>query len=85
MGTRAPDLTDLLITPVQRPPRYLLMLKELLKRTQESHPDYNNLTTAVQKMERTNQVINERKKRFEMMKKVQEAVVGNPIVSFDFC
>ncbi|TPX61245.1 hypothetical protein SpCBS45565_g07305 [Spizellomyces sp. 'palustris'] len=78
MGTRAPDLTDLLITPVQRPPRYLLMLKELLKRTPSTHPDHNSLTTALQKMERTVQIINERKKRFEMMKKVQDMVIGSP-------
>ncbi|KAJ3021672.1 hypothetical protein HKX48_008051 [Thoreauomyces humboldtii] len=79
MGSRSPDLTDLLITPVQRPPRYLLLLKELLKRTPNAHPDYSNLVAAVQKVERTVQAINERKKRHEMMKKMQDAFIGNPI------
>ncbi|KAJ3146348.1 Rho guanine nucleotide exchange factor (GEF) 17 [Geranomyces michiganensis] len=79
LGVRAPNLNDLLISPVQRPPRYLLMLKELLKRTPAAHPDFENLTTAVQKVERTVHVINERKKRHGMMKQMQESFVGNPI------
>ncbi|KAI8919188.1 hypothetical protein DFJ77DRAFT_265578 [Powellomyces hirtus] len=79
LGTRAPNLSDLLISPVQRPPRYLLMLKELLKRTTESHPDHANLTIAVRRVERTVQVINERKKRHGMMKQMQDSLIGNPI------
>ncbi|KAI9104423.1 hypothetical protein DFS34DRAFT_603098 [Phlyctochytrium arcticum] len=79
MGHRAPALTDLLITPVQRPPRYLLMLKELLKRTDARHPDFECLALAVGRMERTNQIINDRKKRFEMMKQMQASFVGSPI------
>ncbi|KAJ3171013.1 Rho guanine nucleotide exchange factor (GEF) 17 [Geranomyces variabilis] len=79
LGVRAPNLSDLLISPVQRPPRYLLMLKELLKRTPESHPDFINLNSAVQKVERTVHVINERKKRHGMMKQMQDSFIGNPI------
>jgi len=38
------DLEALLIQPIQRLPRYHLLLTELLKNTDESHPDYQNLT-----------------------------------------
>lgn len=40
------DLTSYLITPVQRIPRYILYLKELLKKTPTFHPDYIELELA---------------------------------------
>eukprot|EP01098_Paradermamoeba_levis_P003190 TRINITY_DN1484_c0_g9_i1.p1 TRINITY_DN1484_c0_g9~~TRINITY_DN1484_c0_g9_i1.p1 ORF type:complete len:304 (+),score=81.93 TRINITY_DN1484_c0_g9_i1:213-1124(+) len=36
-------ITSFLIMPVQRIPRYELLLKELLKHTQPTHPDYSDL------------------------------------------
>jgi hypothetical protein len=48
--------------PVQRLPRYELLLKALLKLTDESHVDYENLATAVDKVVSVNQYINTRKK-----------------------
>nr|CAD7443430.1 unnamed protein product [Timema bartmani] len=36
-------LTSLLITPIQRVPRYCLLLREVLAHTAPSHPDYNVL------------------------------------------
>jgi RhoGEF domain len=33
--------------PVQRVPRYKLLLAELLKHTKETHPDYTNIATAL--------------------------------------
>ncbi|KAI8821789.1 uncharacterized protein EV422DRAFT_566869 [Fimicolochytrium jonesii] len=78
-ASRSHDLKDLLITPVQRPPRYLLLLQELLKRTPEKHPDYENLVSAVKRIKRTVHTINERKKRHESMRKLHEAVRGSPI------
>eukprot|EP01090_Pellita_catalonica_P015405 TRINITY_DN4177_c0_g1_i1.p1 TRINITY_DN4177_c0_g1~~TRINITY_DN4177_c0_g1_i1.p1 ORF type:complete len:1133 (+),score=222.54 TRINITY_DN4177_c0_g1_i1:341-3400(+) len=41
------DLPALLITPVQRIPRYRLLLADLLKRTEPTHPDYENLAKAL--------------------------------------
>mmetsp|Transcript_6090 Transcript_6090/g.18561 ORF Transcript_6090/g.18561 Transcript_6090/m.18561 type:complete len:1275 (-) Transcript_6090:92-3916(-) len=41
-------LPALLITPVQRIPRYRLLLCDLLKSTEPSHPDYEPLQKAVQ-------------------------------------
>jgi hypothetical protein len=40
-------LTSLLITPVQRIPRYILLLQEAIKFTPEDHPDRKNLTDAL--------------------------------------
>jgi len=38
---------SVLITPVQRIPRYTLLLEDLLKHTPEDHPDFNNLKSAL--------------------------------------
>lgn len=40
------DIESLLINPVQRIPRYLLLLKELIKVTPEDHKDSRNLKEA---------------------------------------
>jgi len=40
-------LSDLLIVPVQRIPRYPLLLKDIIKYTPQSHPDYANLNEAL--------------------------------------
>ena len=39
-----------LITPVQRIPRYRLLLKDIIKKTPEDHPDYPQLVQAEEKM-----------------------------------
>ncbi|KAL0477495.1 RacGEF [Acrasis kona] len=41
------DLGSLLIMPVQRIPRYLLLLKSLLKLTPEGHPDKLNIESSI--------------------------------------
>ncbi|PRP83287.1 hypothetical protein PROFUN_09499 [Planoprotostelium fungivorum] len=45
------DLESILIMPVQRPPRYTLLFKELLKKTPEDHPDYANLRSSLKESE----------------------------------
>ncbi len=42
------DLRAYLIQPVQRVPRYRLLLIELLKHTRESHPDWADLKAALE-------------------------------------
>jgi len=42
------DLTSFLITPVQRLPRYVLLLKEMVKCTPKDHADYNALQKALE-------------------------------------
>jgi hypothetical protein len=41
------DLRSYLIQPVQRVPRYKLLLTELLKHTRDTHPDWSNLSAAL--------------------------------------
>lgn len=36
-------LEDHLITPIQRIPRYILLFRELQKRTPPAHPDFNDI------------------------------------------
>ena len=44
------DLYDLLIEPVQRVPRYVLLLTELVKHTPDTHADWSALQLALQEM-----------------------------------
>ena len=39
-----------LVLPIQRIPRYILLLQEILKYTSGNHGDYNVLVTVLQKM-----------------------------------
>ena len=41
----------LLITPIQRVPRYVLLLKELIKHTPATHPDHADLKKALSVIE----------------------------------
>jgi hypothetical protein len=43
-------LNDLLIQPVQRIPRYVLLLKDMLKHTPQDHPDHHHLLAAVSEL-----------------------------------
>lgn len=73
------DLRSYLIMPVQRLPRYELLLKDLLRHTEESHPDYQNLQMAYEKIRQTTMMVNERSKEFEQRNnvlKVKELING---------
>lgn len=37
------DLNSMLVMPVQRLPKYVLLFKDLIKHTEETHPDHKNL------------------------------------------
>lgn len=52
-----------LIKPIQRIPRYLLLLKELLKQTPVDHPEYDLLRKAVEKIAAIAEHVNLSKKR----------------------
>ncbi|KAL6069507.1 guanine nucleotide exchange factor 9, variant 3 [Balamuthia mandrillaris] len=56
---RPGNLRSFLILPIQRIPRYELFLKDLVKHTQEDHPDYYNLCQALQKVKGVNHIIND--------------------------
>lgn len=44
-----------MIKPVQRVPKYVLLLKDLLKNTSPQHPDYNDLKKALDLFIRVNE------------------------------
>ncbi|KAJ3208223.1 hypothetical protein HK099_000103 [Clydaea vesicula] len=67
--TFAWDLPSLLIKPVQRVLKYPLLLKQLLKETDQSHDDYENLTIAVKRSEAVAEAINTVKKRKDVVEK----------------
>eukprot|EP01122_Echinamoeba_exundans_P007355 TRINITY_DN2242_c0_g2_i1.p1 TRINITY_DN2242_c0_g2~~TRINITY_DN2242_c0_g2_i1.p1 ORF type:complete len:1030 (-),score=151.22 TRINITY_DN2242_c0_g2_i1:1444-4533(-) len=71
---RSMELEYFLIMPVQRPPRYLLLLKELLSATPAGHPDHPLLQECISKMEEINHFLNSQKKEFELRSKMTELV-----------
>ncbi|RDD47087.1 Phosphatidylinositol 4-phosphate 5-kinase 8 [Trichoplax sp. H2] len=52
------QLPSYLITPVQRIPRYLLLFKDLIDKTDESHVDYEDLSQVLLEMEELAGMIN---------------------------
>jgi len=44
------DLGAFLLTPVQRMPRYILLLKQLIKYTEAGHGDYQNITICLDRL-----------------------------------
>lgn len=69
------NIQDFLIMPIQRIPRYVLLLAELLKKTEVGHRDYMNIKHALEDMEKIATYINEKKRMYEnqeMVSKIQE-------------
>ncbi|KAI8809682.1 hypothetical protein BJ742DRAFT_220394 [Cladochytrium replicatum] len=67
--TQAWDLPSLVIKPVQRVLKYPLLIRELIKYTDPSHPDFENLVTVAQQIEKVAEKINELKKRKDLVDK----------------
>ncbi|KAJ3184547.1 Protein T2 [Geranomyces variabilis] len=59
------QLKDFMILPVQRTARYHLLLKDLKKRTDDSHPDTAALQTAWEAMSELASSVNEKKRKEE--------------------
>jgi hypothetical protein len=64
------QLMSALITPIQRIPRYLLLLKEMLRHTPADHPETEQLQRAVEKIAAIAEHVNQSKKRAEDFTKV---------------
>jgi hypothetical protein len=60
------DIQNLLIMPVQRLPRYCLLLTELVNSTRRKHKDYKNLRAALNAIIEATNYINEKKRLYEM-------------------
>ena len=63
-----PTLFSLLIEPVQRVPRYKLLLEVLLKNTEEEHPDKADLIKALELVSSTAKHINEQVRRAALLR-----------------
>jgi hypothetical protein len=75
------DLESMLIQPVQRLPRYKLLLQELFKNTWDTHPDYADLTRALTKISGVTEYVNNKKKEAESTRKlieIQHQLIGSP-------
>jgi len=73
------ELDALLILPVQRIPRYKLLLEQLIKNTSDTHPDFKGLSKALQKMHEAANYINERKREYDSITKIldiQSKLIG---------
>ena len=64
-------LTDLIILPVQRIPRYKLLVEQIFKRTQKNHPDFEGLQQALELIARVNMENNEKLKDLDSRTKEQ--------------
>eukprot|EP00484_Ammonia_sp_Unknown_P027509 CAMPEP_0197032254 /NCGR_PEP_ID=MMETSP1384-20130603/10974_1 /TAXON_ID=29189 /ORGANISM="Ammonia sp." /LENGTH=952 /DNA_ID=CAMNT_0042461887 /DNA_START=28 /DNA_END=2886 /DNA_ORIENTATION=- len=74
------DLASLLILPIQRLPRYKLLLSEIMKNTPDAHPDAADLRKSLEKVEHISMEINTRMKEFERretVKKIERKFDGN--------
>jgi hypothetical protein len=68
------DLESLMITPVQRIPRYEMMLSELLKYTDPGHVDYLGLMKSQSQVKAVAMAINDDRARFEKAQKLRQLV-----------
>eukprot|EP00117_Sycon_ciliatum_P037953 scpid4546/ scgid28285/ Protein ECT2; Epithelial cell-transforming sequence 2 oncogene len=66
------SLHDMLIAPVQRLPRYLMLLQGILTSTPESHPDKADVSSAVDSIKAINEKINEMKMAHEGEQRLAE-------------
>eukprot|EP01117_Protostelium_nocturnum_P020073 TRINITY_DN887_c0_g1_i1.p1 TRINITY_DN887_c0_g1~~TRINITY_DN887_c0_g1_i1.p1 ORF type:complete len:1736 (-),score=672.97 TRINITY_DN887_c0_g1_i1:47-5254(-) len=74
-------LNSLLILPVQRMPRYIMLLSEILKNTREDHPDHADLKLAVEQVSLTTNLLNEKKRQADnntKIREIEESIEPNP-------
>lgn len=75
------DIRSCLIMPVQRIPRYVMLLDQLLKHSTPGHPQYKNMSEALAKLKKLATWINEQQVKMERNKKlrrVSEKLVNHP-------
>ena len=72
---------DLLIEPVQRTPRYRMLLEDCLKKTDSKHPDYEKLQVAIELVKKTCANVNEivrRREDAEKLLDVDDLITSKP-------
>lgn len=53
------DIASYLIKPVQRPPKYMLLLRDYQRHMKPEHKDYHKLTEAITKYHQVNEINND--------------------------
>ncbi|CAK8691769.1 unnamed protein product [Clavelina lepadiformis] len=66
------SMEGFLLTPIQRICKYPLLLKELLKKTPEDHPDHNPVKEALALMKEVCSNVNETKRQLEQLEKLED-------------
>ncbi|KAJ2854046.1 hypothetical protein GGI22_004635, partial [Coemansia erecta] len=69
-----------LLTPIQRLPRYRMLLTDLLSNTPVDHPDHETLYVALKELNQTIYEVNEKKRAFEnqsQLQRIQEKVASS--------
>lgn len=77
------EINSFLIRPIQRIPRYRLLLKDLLKHTEEDHNDFQALSSAYKQVSDVAEYIEEKASEAERIGKlldVQSRLLGNETV-----
>ncbi|KAJ1730947.1 hypothetical protein LPJ61_002769 [Coemansia biformis] len=72
-----------LLTPVQRLPRYRMLLTDLLSNTLPAHPDHELLFSAAKELDKVIHEVNEKKRAFEqhsLLRRLQERIVGSAAI-----
>ncbi|KAJ3274198.1 hypothetical protein HDV01_003271 [Terramyces sp. JEL0728] len=72
-------LQAFLVLPVQRIPRYKLLLEDLFKHTPEDHPDYENIKKAIESVSQVATFVNETIRNHEAMLQmvdIQKSLIG---------
>lgn len=78
------DIPGYLIMPIQRVPRYFMLLERLLKHTWKEHRDYPDLEKSVNGLQAVAQSLNQKKRDFENIRSVtafQGSIVGCPPIA----
>nr|KAJ3419707.1 hypothetical protein HK105_006598 [Polyrhizophydium stewartii] len=74
----ANQLQDLLITPIQRLPRYLILIREMLKHTGAHHPDTQRLNKACEKLDQTIRWVDGSSRIEKELKKIGQCIRDLP-------
>lgn len=67
-------LANLMITPIQRVPRYVLLFGDLKKNTETTHPDFEALQTVSVEIEQMTQHLDQEKEREEQNRRLQTLI-----------
>jgi len=76
------DIESFLIQPIQRIPRYNLLLQDLTKHTDQSHDDFSDLNRAIVKIKSITKYVNEMKREAEnvvAIERISSSLIGKSV------